>query len=94
MTAQVIFGVKKVLDQASLVEYRKLAHPSIVAAGGRIVVGFGGMTPLEGDDFVAMVIVEFATKEAAEAWYHGAAYQDASKLRKKGSECAVTLVSW
>ena len=94
MTAQVLFGVKKVLDQASLVEYRKLAHPSIVAAGGRIVVGFGGMTPLEGDDFVAMVIVEFATKEAAEAWYHGAAYQEASKLRKKGSECAVTLVSW
>jgi uncharacterized protein (DUF1330 family) len=41
-----------------------------------------------------MVIVEFATREAAEAWYHGAPYQEASKLRKKGSECVVSLVSW
>jgi uncharacterized protein (DUF1330 family) len=94
MTAQVIFGVKKVLDQEALIEYRKLAHPSIVAANGKVIVGFGGMTPLEGEDYVAMVIVEFATKEDAEAWYHGAAYQEASKLRKKGSECIVSLVSW
>lgn len=94
MTAQVIFGVKKILDQEALVEYRKLAHPTIVAANGKVVGGFGGMTPLEGNDFVAMVIVEFATREEAEAWYHGTAYQEASKLRKKGSECVVSLVSW
>jgi uncharacterized protein (DUF1330 family) len=37
MTAHVIFGVKKVLDQAALVEYRKLAHPTIEAAGGKVV---------------------------------------------------------
>ena len=94
MTAQVIFGVKKVLDQAALVEYRKLAHPTIEAAGGKVVSGFGGYTALEGDDLIAMVIVEFPTREAAEAWYHGASYQEASKLRRKGSECVVSLVSW
>ena len=94
MTAQVIFGVKKVLDEAALVEYRKLAHKTIEDAGGRIVAGFKGYTPLEGNDFVAMVIVEFATREAAEAWYHGAPYQEASKLRRKGSDCTVSLVSW
>lgn len=94
MTAQVIFGVKKVLDQDCLVEYRKLARSSVVAANGKVVVGFGGMTPLEGDDFVAMVIVEFATREQAEAWYHGSAYQEARKLRKKGAQCVVSLVSW
>lgn len=94
MTAQVIFGVKKVLDQEALVEYRKLAHPTIEAAGGKIVVGFKGFEPLEGNDLVAMVIVEFPTREAAEAWFHGAPYQEASKLRKKGAECVVSLVSW
>ncbi len=94
MPAQVIFGVKKVLDQAILVEYRQLAHQTIEAAHGKIVVGFSGFTPLEGDDFVAMVIVEFATREAAESWYYGAAYQEASKLRKRGADCVVSLVSW
>ena len=94
MTAQVIFGVKKVLDQDALVEYRKMAHPTIEAAGGKILVGFKGFESLEGQDFVAMVIVEFPTREAAEAWYHGAPYQAASKLRHKGSECVVSLVSW
>ena len=94
MTAQVIFSVKKVLDQDALVEYRKLAHPTITVAGGRVVSGFAGYTALEGNDVIAMVIVEFETREAAEAWYHGAPYQEASKLRKKGSECTVSLVSW
>lgn len=94
MTAQVIFGVKKVLDQDALVEYRKLAHPTIIAGGGKIVSGFAGYTALEGEDLIAMVIVEFPTREMAEAWYHGAPYQEASKLRKKGSECVVSLVSW
>jgi uncharacterized protein (DUF1330 family) len=94
MTAQVIFSVKKVLDQAALVEYRKLAHATIEAAKGRIVSKFDGYTALEGNDFIAMVIVEFETRAAAEAWYHGAPYQEASKLRKKGSECVVSLVSW
>lgn len=94
MPAQVIFSVKKVLDQPTLVEYRKLAHPTIEAAGGKIVSGFAGYQALEGDDFVAMVIVEFPTREAAEAWYHGAPYQEASKLRRKGSDCVVSLVSW
>ena len=94
MSAQVVFSVKKVLDQEALVEYRKLAHPTIEAAGGKIVSGFTGYKALEGDDFVAMVIVEFLTREAAEAWYHGAPYQEASKLRRKGSDCVVSLVSW
>ena len=41
-----------------------------------------------------MVIVQFDTLEAAEAWYHGAPYQEASKLRRKGADCVVSLVSW
>ena len=94
MTAQVIFSVKSILDQAALVQYRQAAHPTITAANGRVVVGFGGLVPLEGKDFVAIVIVEFATREAAEAWYHSAAYQEASKLRRQGADCVVSLVSW
>ena len=94
MTAQVIFSVKKVLDQDALVEYRKLAHPTIEAAKGKIVSGFAGYKSLEGDGIIAMVIVQFDTLEAAEAWYHGAPYQEASKLRRKGADCVVSLVSW
>ncbi len=92
MTTQVIFCVKKVLDQEALVEYRKLAHPTIVAAKGRIVAGFNGYKPLEGNDFIAIIVVEFTDRQMAEAWYYGAPYQEASKLRLKGAECAVALV--
>ena len=94
MTAQVIFSVKKVLDQAALVEYRKIAHQTIADANGRVVAGFGDMKTLEGDSVVAMIVVEFRTREEAETWFHSAEYQKASELRRKGSDCAVSLVSW
>ena len=93
MTAQVIFAVNKILDQAALVEYRKLAHPTIKAFNGRVLSGFDGYVALEGDHFIAMVVVEFSDRSVAECWFKSEEYQQASLLRKKGCECSVSLLN-
>ncbi len=66
--------------------YRAIGMPTIAAAGGRVLAGGQGIT-LEGEPMPTMsAIVEFPTAEAAERWYRGDAYQDASRLRLRASK--------
>ncbi|MET1029114.1 MAG: DUF1330 domain-containing protein, partial [Dongiaceae bacterium] len=63
-------------DPVQFDEYRKQAVPTAEAAGGRFLVGGGKHTVLEGDmPHQIVVVIEFASRERAEAWYNSPAYQ-------------------
>ena len=62
--------------------YREAAAASIAHHGGRYVVRGGEVTVLEGDWRPTMlVIAEFPSREAAEAWYRSPEYARALEHR-------------
>ena len=71
-------------DQAPFEEYRKQVMPTIEAFSGRFVVRGGKLTVLEGQWAAERtVILEFPSREKAEAWYHSPEYQKILPLRLK-----------
>ena len=63
-------------------EYQGAAGPSIQAAGGKLVAFDVAAETIEGKPpGPQTVILEFASTEAAKAWYNSAAYQAALPKR-------------
>jgi uncharacterized protein (DUF1330 family) len=86
MPAYVVITREKTRNSTELEKYRKVApaafenHPVIFRAfKGRSEV-------LEGSAIEDIIILEFPNYEAAQAWYHSAAYQEASKHRHSGGD--------
>jgi uncharacterized protein (DUF1330 family) len=77
---------EEIVDQAMFDAYRKDVMPTLAAFGGKFLVRGGKATKLEGDwPFGRTVVIEFPSREAAEAWYHSPAYQKLLPLRLKAS---------
>jgi uncharacterized protein (DUF1330 family) len=89
MSAYVVVQ-ETVKDQATFDAYRKEVLPTVAAQGGRFIVRGGKLTVLEGEWPMRLVILEFPTREAAEAWYRSPAYQKILPLRLKS--CVGNLV--
>lgn len=81
MTGYVIFTVEQIHDPEKLNAYKRAAHPTIAAQGGKVSVAYGRTEVLEGPPIEGMVVVEFPDFEAASTWYHGEAYKTAKALR-------------
>lgn len=92
MPAYFVMVREQTTDLAALAAYGpKAAH----AAEGHPMTPlavYGDMIHLEGDKAEGVVILEFPSIEAAQAWYHSAAYQDAVKFRHAGSQSQAFLV--
>lgn len=82
MKAFVCFYVEEVSDPAKLDQYKRAAHPTLAAAGGRVVAAYGRKEVVEGSDLVGVVLIEFASYEQAQAWYHSEVYTEAKKIRE------------
>jgi uncharacterized protein (DUF1330 family) len=81
-----MIGQIEVEDPAGYEAYRKDVLPTITAFGGRFLVRGGKMTKIEGEwPFSRAVVIEFASREAAEGWYRSPAYQKLLPLRLKAS---------
>ena len=66
--------------------YRDLATASVARHGGRFLVRGGAVTPLEGDwRPERFVVIEFASVEAAKAFYFSDDYQEALQVRLANS---------
>jgi uncharacterized protein (DUF1330 family) len=62
--------------------YRDLAGASVARHGGRFIVRGGAVTTLEGDwNPQRLVVIEFASVDAAKTWYFSDDYQEALKVR-------------
>jgi len=90
MSAYVVVQ-ESVKDEATFAAYRKEVMPTIAAHGGRFIVRGGAMTVLEGEwTLPRLIILEFPSREAAEAWYRSPAYQKILPIRLKS--CTGNLV--
>jgi uncharacterized protein (DUF1330 family) len=84
MPAYVIVQENLAGDQAPFEEYRKHVIASFEPFGGKFLARGGKLTVLEGEwPYERSVILEFPSREKAEAWYHSPAYQKILPLRLK-----------
>jgi uncharacterized protein (DUF1330 family) len=84
MAAYVIVQENMHGDQAPYDEYRKHVIASFEPYGGKFLARGGKLTVLEGEwPYERTVILEFPSREKAEAWYHSPAYQKILPLRLK-----------
>jgi uncharacterized protein (DUF1330 family) len=86
--------VYEILDDPKVFEeYRSQVMPTIEAFEGRFLVRGGAFTALEGEmPYQRIAMLEFPSREKAEAWYHSPAYQRILPLRTKSSRCQFILV--
>lgn len=85
MSAYVIAEIE-VTNPEGYAEYVPLANESVTRHGGRFVVRGGRSEVIEGDWSDRMVVLEFESLEAAQAWYHSDDYQAALPLRLQCSK--------
>jgi uncharacterized protein (DUF1330 family) len=81
-----VIALETVNDEEMFAEYRKHVVATVAAFGGQFIARGGKFTLLEGQwQHPRTVIIEFPTREAAEAWYNSAEYQKIIGLRHKSS---------
>jgi uncharacterized protein (DUF1330 family) len=76
----------KITNQAGYKEYLAAVGPSLAAHGAERVVVDRDSELLEGAAGEVTVVLKFATKEAAEAWYESPEYQAIVHLRTDNIE--------
>lgn len=85
MNAYVIVQ-ETVHDQAMFAAYGKDVPAMIAAHGGRFLVRGGALTVVEGEwKHPRVVVIEFPSRDAAEAWYRSPEYQKVLPLRLKSA---------
>jgi uncharacterized protein (DUF1330 family) len=85
MAAYVVVEVT-VTNPGPYAAYRDLATASVARHGGRFLARGGAITPLEGDwQPQRLVIIEFPSVDAANAFYHSSDYQEALQVRLANS---------
>ena len=85
MAAYVVVEVT-VTNPEPYAAYRDLATASVARHGGRFLARGGAITPLEGDwQPQRLVIIEFPSVAAAQAFYQSDDYQEALQIRLANS---------
>ncbi|MGF7234959.1 MAG: DUF1330 domain-containing protein [Frankia sp.] len=81
-------------DRAGMDAYGRAAGPSIVEGGVTVLAVDAEPEVLEGEwHGDQTVVLEFASVEAARAWYESATYQKAKELRHAAAETNAVIVS-
>jgi uncharacterized protein (DUF1330 family) len=91
MTAYVVASFR-VTDQAAYEPYRSAVVPTLLSHGAKVLAADYASEAIEGEPNHVTVILEFASKAAASAWYASPEYQATKHLRTDNSEGAVVLV--
>ena len=81
-----LIAKETVHDETMFAEYRKQVVATLEAFGGKFVARGGKLTVLEGEwQHPRTVIIEFPSRESAEAWYQSPGYQKVIGLRLKST---------
>ena len=75
-----------ITNQAGYKEYLAAVGPILTAHGAENIIIDRGSELLEGSAGQVTVVLRFATKAAAEAWYHSPEYQAIMHLRTDNTE--------
>lgn len=93
MAAYVLAQVD-VHDPEGFERYRDKVPATIEKYGGRYIVRGGDITPLEGTPPAPrVVIIEFADRDAANAWYFSPEYQEILPTRLKAANGVALIVN-
>lgn len=85
---------ENVHDDDTMGTYVQQAIPTILAAGGRILVGAPPDSVLEGSwHGTQTIVLEFATSEAARAWYDSDEYGSIIHLRQAAADTNAVIVT-
>jgi uncharacterized protein (DUF1330 family) len=92
MVAYVVFTREKMRDEKEYEQYRGKARQANAAHAVKPLAAYGKHEVLEGPAIEGAVVLEFESTEAAKAYYHSAAYQEAVKHRFLGADYRVFIV--
>jgi len=92
MSAYIVFTRDKMIDPKEMELYGQKAMAASAGHNMKPLAIYGRHEVVEGPDVEGVVIVEFADMDAAKAWYHSPAYQDACQHRFKGATYRAVIV--
>jgi uncharacterized protein (DUF1330 family) len=92
MPAYILVTREKTRDKNELDAYMEIAKPTFAAYGSKLLVRSGNPVTLEGPAPEAVFLLEFATVEAALAWYDSEEYKKARAHRFLGGDYRFILV--
>jgi uncharacterized protein (DUF1330 family) len=92
MPAYAVFIREKTRNAAKIAEYKKLVPPTFAEHPAKILALNGRSQFPEGPTGEEIIILEFPSYEAAQAWYNSAEYEAARELRYQGGDyrCILT----
>jgi uncharacterized protein (DUF1330 family) len=92
MPAYAVFIREKTRNAAKLDEYKTLVPASFEEHPSKFIALHGRSEFLEGPQGEEIIILEFPTYKAAQAWYHSPEYQAACQHRFQGGDyrCILT----
>lgn len=92
MPTYVIFDVE-IRDRERYGEFTAAVKPALLAAGGRYLARGGAHAVHEGDwQPRRIVLLEFPSRAAWEAFYHGPTYRELKSLREQCSSARLVSV--
>ena len=92
MPAYVIVDID-VTDPVRYEDYKRMAHETVLAFGGRYVVRGGSAERLEGSwEPHRIVVLEFPSADRAREWWSSEAYRPAKALRSETARSEMILV--
>jgi uncharacterized protein (DUF1330 family) len=92
MSAYIIVEID-VQDPAGYEEYKKQAHATVVAKGGKYIVRGGKTEVLEGDwQPKRIVVLEFPSMDQAKEWINCEEYREPRKIRHRTAKTNMILV--
>jgi uncharacterized protein (DUF1330 family) len=92
MPAYIIVDVD-VTDPVRYEDYKRMAHDTVLAHGGRYVVRGGPAERLEGSwEPHRIVVLEFPSVERAKEWWSSEEYRPAKALRAETARSEMILV--
>jgi len=93
MAKSYLIGQVTVLNPEGYTQYSQHVPATLAQHGGKYLVRGGHSDQLEGKAQAnRQVVIEFPSREAAEAWYHSPEYQAILPHRKANSEGHIAIV--
>ena len=87
-----VIAADTVHDKAMMSEYGKVVAATLTPFEGKFLVRGGSCTVLEGEWQPRTVILEFPSREKAEAWYNSDAYQEIIDLRLNSARGSLVIL--
>lgn len=82
-----------IINQEAYEGYKKLTPDTISAFGGKFIVRGSKATTLEGPwSPERIVVLEFPSRERAEAWYSSEMYAPVKKIRQAASTGSIIMI--